>query len=369
MVTETQPSALPVAPQRALTPSSQPVAASGPWVRLLPSLATAPLLYLCHFPVAWGWLGWVALVPLLTLVRSPARPRQVYLCALLAGLGFFVPALQWMRVAHPAMYATWLVLAAYCAVFFPAAVFLLRRLDRSAPLPLTLTVPVVWAALELFRAHFGTGFGWYFLGHTQHDWLPVIQIADLGGAYAVTFLVAAVNAVLFELLVTRGWFRALFAPPAGAGRGGGRARGLQAAAVLLLLGASLGYGFWRLGQTDFEAGPRVALVQGDLPQAVRNSRHDGGESGMAAAVRTMGEQYGELTAVAVKGRPARIAWPETSFPRDWEELAADTEPAEFPDKWRQLAARAQQVAGPRWRELIAHEMNKDTLPEARVPGT
>ena len=36
---------------------------------LLPALASAALLWLCYFPVNWGWLAWVALVPLLALVR------------------------------------------------------------------------------------------------------------------------------------------------------------------------------------------------------------------------------------------------------------------------------------------------------------
>src|SRR5205823_1156060 len=115
---------------------------------LLAACATAALLYLGYFPVACGWLGWVALVPLLALVRSPARPRVVYLAAYLAGLLFFGPVLQWMRVADWRMYFTWAMLATYCAVYFPAAVWLLRRLDRATRLPLTMTLPLVWTGLE-----------------------------------------------------------------------------------------------------------------------------------------------------------------------------------------------------------------------------
>src|SRR5215213_5029521 len=70
------------------------------WVLLGCSLATSLLLYLCFFPVAWGTvLGWVALVPLLALVRSPARPRLLYPLAYLAGAAFYLPVVQWMRVA------------------------------------------------------------------------------------------------------------------------------------------------------------------------------------------------------------------------------------------------------------------------------
>ena len=42
------------------------------------------------------------------------------------------------------------------------------------------------------------GFGWYFLGYTQHAFPPLIQIADLGGVYAVSFVVAAVNGTLAD---------------------------------------------------------------------------------------------------------------------------------------------------------------------------
>src|SRR5947208_2949439 len=97
---------------RALDP--QPLAAvyakpaAVPWATperrlVLCALATSALLYLCYFPVAGGFLAWVALVPLIGLVRSAARPRWVYGSAYLCGLAIFVPAIHWMRVACPAM--------------------------------------------------------------------------------------------------------------------------------------------------------------------------------------------------------------------------------------------------------------------------
>src|SRR5262249_28423043 len=67
------------------TPQSRPQddATSGPpfLAVLLPVLASSALLWLCFFPVAWGFLAWVALVPWLTLVRSPQRPWRLYLAA------------------------------------------------------------------------------------------------------------------------------------------------------------------------------------------------------------------------------------------------------------------------------------------------
>src|SRR5262249_41217592 len=160
------------------------------------------------------------------------------------GLLFFVPVLQWMRYADWRMYFTWIGLALYCSLYFPVAFGLARYLDRRTRIPLVLTLPVIWTALELFRAHFGTGFPWYFLGHTQHDLGAVIQIADVTGAYGVTFLVVAGNVALFELLSR--WDR--FALWLGLPETRSSRRGLvgQTAAVGLLIAGVLVYGFWRL---------------------------------------------------------------------------------------------------------------------------
>jgi apolipoprotein N-acyltransferase len=95
---------------------------------LLAALTTAGLLWLCYFPVDCGWLAWFAFVPFLVLVRSTARPRWVYLCAWVAGLAFYFPALQWMRVADPRMYVTWLGLFPYRSPNYP----FIRPAHRSA---------------------------------------------------------------------------------------------------------------------------------------------------------------------------------------------------------------------------------------------
>jgi apolipoprotein N-acyltransferase len=285
---------------------------------LLPALLTAGLLFACYFPLDCGWLAWVALVPLLALVRSGASKKRIFFCAWAGGTAFFVPVLQWMRVADPAMYATWAALAIYCSLYFPVGILLIRRLDRTTRLPLVLTVPVVWAALEFLRSHLATGFSWYLLGHTQHDFLPAIQVTDLGGAYAVTLLVAAVNALLFEVLYARPWFRTFFALPEPARPASRRALLFQGAGVALLLGGSLAYGEWRLHQNDFAPGPKVALTQSNLDLRMKIDVWGTGPDA-ARAGESMQDHQARLTDIAVRHRPDLIVWPETSWPQDWVE--------------------------------------------------
>lgn len=282
---------------------------------LLLALTTSGLLWLCYFPVAWGWLSWVALVPFLCLVRSPGRPWVIFQDARAAGLYFFLPAIQWMSVADPRMYATWIGLAFYCSLYFPLALYLIRFLDRRTSLPLVLTVPIVWTALEFLRSTFAGGFAWYMLGHSQHTFLPLIQIADLTGAYGVTFLVAAVNALLFEILWNRRAIRGWLAGPDALPRWGRIGLLVQGFAVFAALIGTAIYGFWRLGQDRLTPGPRIAMLQGNLDQRLRNDSVVSKD-----AAERMSRHFHDLADLAAAYRPDLIVWPETSWPYEWVEF-------------------------------------------------
>jgi apolipoprotein N-acyltransferase len=327
---------------------------------LLLSLATGGALWLCFFPVNAGWLAWVALVPLLVLVRSRSRPWVVYLSAWVGGLAFFCPALQWMRVADPRMYVAWYVLATYCALYFPLTLGIVRFLERRTRLPLLIGLPVAWTATEYFRAYFGndffgSGFPWYQLGHTQHDFLPLIQVADVAGAYAVSFLVALVNALVFETLDGRPWFRRLYGGADIPARWGRTSVLLQGVAALTLLLGVVGYGVWRMGQAAFTPGPRVALLQGNLGQQIRNDP-DAGEY--------FEDHFVSLCDLAAHFRqdfrPDLIVWPETSYPYEWKEVAADVEPGDVPQAWSRKDATSREFAktvAERWKTSVLMGLN------------
>jgi apolipoprotein N-acyltransferase len=288
----------------------------------LPALATGAILWLCYFPLNWGWLSWIAMVPFLGLVRAKASSKRLFWAAYLGGSAFFWPAISWMPVADSRMYATWAMLATYCAFYFPAALVFTRLLDRRTFLPLCLSFPLVWTALEWVRSFLLTGFAWYYLGHTQHDWLSMIQIADLGGVYAVSFLVAMVNAWLFDFLyqmpAVRDAFRweepskpsAKEAPPSGFRLG----LLVELAVVFAVLITAYSYGSWRLDQEkNFVAGPRIALLQGNQDQRIRNEADNPGTNALQLTAR----HYAPLTTVAMKQRPDLIVWPETAYPAHW----------------------------------------------------
>jgi apolipoprotein N-acyltransferase len=305
--------------------------------------ASSVLLWASFFPLSFGFLGWVALVPWLTLVRADGLRRHRYLAAWLGGLIFFVAALQWVRVAHPMMYFAWIGLAIYCSLYFPLALFLIRRLDRRG-VPLWLSVPIVWTSLEYLRAHFPTGFswleplglqhlvgfGWYFLGYTQHDYLPLIQVADLTGVYGLSFVIAAVNALVFL------WLQRLSAL-APATR---PIMGTALTACLLVMTAA--YGYWRLDHAPFSERPTVALIQGNLPQEQKNARGE-----------TMATHFLRLSDAAAQpssdgGKPDLIVWPETACPDDWYDRASRDQRIPMPQEREKARRELAAYVAARW---------------------
>ena len=256
------------------------------------SVATGLLLFGSFFPLDWGPLAWVALVPLLRLALLDDVSRR-YRWAYLAGLVWTVPQLQWMRLGDPMMYLAWASLALYVAAYLPAMVGLVRVGCVRLALPLPLVAGVAWTALELVRAHLFTGFAWYLLGHSQHRLTPLVQIADLGGAYAISLLIAS-----FAGLVVMAWRASDRGQPM-------RGPILATAVWMTLLAGSLGYGLWRIATADFRPGPRVALVQGNFPSSLKSDPTEHQRS--YALHRT-------LTGEATRLDPDLILWPETMLP-------------------------------------------------------
>jgi apolipoprotein N-acyltransferase len=273
------------------------------------SLASGLMLWTSFTPIDFGPLAWVALVPLLMLVRMPKPTRRMYLAAACGGWLFALASLQWMRLGDPAMYIAWAALAFYVGLYFPVFVGLSRVAVHRMRIPLVAAAPLVWVGLEYARAYIMTGFSWYYLGHTQHRWTGLLQVSDLVGAYGVSFLVMMGNAALAEL-VPAAWFQKWkLLPQADAGAVAGlnssqRKRMIAVGSSVLVLVASLAYGSFRRGQANFKPGPRIGLVQGNFTSSMK---HD--EDLTPTILRT----HQALTGLATRHQADLIVWPETMF--------------------------------------------------------
>src|SRR5262249_7923682 len=92
------------------------------------------------------------------------------------------------------------------------------------------------------------------------------------------------------------------------------------------------YGTRRLHENEFAKGPRLALIQGNLDQDIRNE---------ASVSKDMAQEaFDHCTRLCDKAatqepKPDLIVWPENSFPGSWEEFLSGV-----PDKYsKELAQR------------------------------
>ncbi|WP_406693428.1 apolipoprotein N-acyltransferase [Singulisphaera sp. Ch08] len=261
---------------------------------------SAMLLWFSFLPTDWSWLAWGALVPLLLLIKSQRSRRSIYFGAWTGGMLFWVLSIQWVRLTDSDAWLAWLVMALALSVWWPGFLLLARLSVLRLGIPLMVAVPLIWVGLEFVRAHILTGFPWYYLAHSQHRVLPLIQIADTTGALGVSILIALVNAWLVDLRT----LPLLQSTP----RGDRLARPqlVRASIVLGLLAVTAGYGTFRITTARFQDGPRLALLQSNLEQSRKApSNHEQ----ILLTYKSLVER-----ALRENKRLDLIVWPETSYP-------------------------------------------------------
>ncbi len=150
-------------------------------------------------------LGWVALVPFLFVLHG-RRPKAAFWYGFLTGFVTNFGGFWWISevlrdFGYLPPYITWPLTglnAAYQGLVFAiAAAFLARRL-RHGEL-------CIWRFAAIFTVVewlFPMLFPW-FLGNGQYRFLPAIQVAELGGVPAVTFVMVVMNGAVYRLLAAR----------------------------------------------------------------------------------------------------------------------------------------------------------------------
>ncbi len=282
------------------------------------------LLLAAAFPkFSLAGLAWVAPGVMLAAGLGSSR-GEAFRLGYVAGLIHFLVALYWLLfMPFPAGAAVgWLALSAYVALY-PAAWVCggcalvqpwlerdlapgagpawLRLARRLASLNLVegwvwaLGCAALWVALEMIRGRFLSGFPWNFLGASQYQLLPVIQLAAVTGVYGVSFLVVwfsvslllAVARILSRPELRMGWATELFLP-------------------LVVLAVVSGFGLHQIFQRPATTRElKVALAQPSIPQTLIWDPREN-------ATRFRGLM--ELSRMALSGKPDLLVWPEAALP-------------------------------------------------------
>lgn len=261
----------------------------------LPFLS-ALLLWLSFPPVDWGFLGWVALVPLIVYALTEPKRWRAFLIGWAAGFAFHTAAFWWVGHTSPVLGP--LGLGLYKGLYWAAFVLLVRWASRAQGdrecAPVAVAAPVAWVVLELTRAYLFGGLPFWIVGYTTHAFPLFIQIADLGGVWFVTFVVVLVNATIARAFVMRE-----------ADREYRWSAGASIAAITL----SLAYGAVRLGTIELADGIRIGIVQPNIPQDLKEIAKGRDFEGRLRIF----QKHMELTRQAARGKPDLIVWPEVAL--------------------------------------------------------
>jgi apolipoprotein N-acyltransferase len=232
---------------------------------------------LCRWPVAAirSWLG------------------QIWLANFLLWLA----TLYFLPLPHPALWVAWPLLSAYLAVWNMGALASAHMLAHRWRIPITWALPISWMTMEWFRSWVFTGFAMALLGHSQYQLPLVIQIADLGGAYLVGFVMVLFGSAVAGIYTTQTnrwrWGHLL----------------LAAATISLIVG----YGNFRLApsqQSIDQPSWQAAIIQGSIdtefPSSVEEAR---------AILQKQWDEYYQLTqqALSEHGDLQLVIWPETAL--------------------------------------------------------
>ncbi len=244
------------------------------------------------FPPRCAWpLAFVGLVPWALAVCRIQRPWVAHWGSFLFGWLFFLWNLSWL---WPVTGLGYLALAFYLALYWTLTAWALRT-GRRAGISPVWTLPVIWVGCEFLRGWVMTGLPWLYLSHAFYKQLIFIQISDLVGAYGVTFIVALVNGALIE------WGLYLWRCPTERRRRKPALIGSLAAVVLLI--GNYAYGWYRLNESEFTDGPRVAVIQEDF---LLSSTPPYSEHQFVVFAR-----YLALAAEAAREKPDLLVFPET----------------------------------------------------------
>ena len=288
---------------------------SSPIVRFL-AAALGGVLLSASFPaIGMAWAAWIA--PGLILFSGVgARSGQAFRIGFVAGLAHFLSSLYWLlnmpftwHGIPVAPAAGWLALSAYCALYPAVWVWLCciifpRSCGTPEQFPATgwlrrlawaFAAGAIWTALEFARGKMLTGFPWNFVGASQYQLLPLIQVAAITGIYGVSFLVVWTSVSIGSAILDL------------ARRPSAQSLWAVAGLPLVVVAEVASFGAGKLASVPPPAKElKVALVQPDIPQTlIWDPTGD----------RTRFQTVLDLSERALaSNHPRLLLWPESAVP-------------------------------------------------------
>lgn len=264
--------------------------------------AAAAVVLSMAFTDLWAGTVWFAVAPALYLVAEARTKREAFAYAAVFAWAWSFPSL-WFLAKTTAFGAA--AAALYTGLWYILGLMAVRVAARRGVWSAVFGTAAIWSLVEIGRSRIPIfEFPWLLLGHAMAGSDTLRQSADLCGVYGLSFLIAAMNALL-AFVAGPLLFPALATSP-----GTPAARRAALVAVFGLLLAALLYGCWRIAVLEpklVESGPRIVVIQGCEYQKLGRTDQEKWQQL---------NHHLELHAQAARRqpRPDLICWAETMVP-------------------------------------------------------
>jgi apolipoprotein N-acyltransferase len=255
---------------------------------LLPALS-AFLLALARYPFKLNFVVFFAFVPLMILFakHEEISLKRLLKTALVFSTVYTAVALYWISVVtFPGFLGMFILFGLYFFVLFMLVLLIARRLPKFKYWGLISC----WLSFEWLQNFGEFRFPWFNIGYSLSDYTPLIQIAEIGGIYLLSFMILIVNLLLFYSFY----------------RFPQRISKICFALFIVIMLFWIVWGSHRLNsiplqETDLD----IAIVQVSIPQDLKWSE---------AFFDSTLALYEKYTLKAAEREPDLIIWPESAVP-------------------------------------------------------
>ena len=146
-------------------------------------------------------LAWISFIPLFWVIRRAALFASIFYGAFFGYISYWIFN-YWLSVFHPlAGLIVYSIYLGYCALLF----FVLNLSHKFFPRRSYIIMWIIWIAYEYLTAQGFLAYSYGITGYTQWRMIPIIQIADIAGVWAVSALVVFPSAYLAAALWESGF--------------------------------------------------------------------------------------------------------------------------------------------------------------------
>jgi len=240
------------------------------------------LLGASRLPVNLGFLVFFGFIPLFSLFSELLNKKQILKAAIVFAVTYTLVSLHWISlVTLGGFFGLFFLFGLY---FFIVFIFI-SKAWQSFPKIRFIVFLCFWMSFEYLQNFGEFRFPWFNVGYSLADYLPFIQVAEIGGIYLLSILIVIVNFLIWQL---RTDFK----------------KNLIILCSIILLWA--GFGFIRLKTIDLqETDTNIAMVQVSILQEMKWEK--------TYLDTTLG-RYEKYTRLAAMQKPDMIIWPEAALP-------------------------------------------------------